>query len=131
MIPRLRDDTHSGCSAIHSFMPMFTKSNSTSIAIAKPGIIEKRSISIQVCLSRLPQSYILITFAFFTLVYDSEGGAVAQWLEREWSRVRIPLAPLGNFAIYFTLCQCLSEETPIAVVPFYLVSMSAEVKYPI
>ena len=37
----------------------------------------------------------------------------------------------GTLAIPFTpLCQCLSEETPKAVGPFYLVSMPGEVKYP-
>ena len=37
----------------------------------------------------------------------------------------------GTLAIPFTpLCQCLSDETLKAVVPFYLVSMPGEVKDP-
>ena len=37
----------------------------------------------------------------------------------------------GTLAIPFTpLCQCLSEDTPKAVGPFYLVSMPGEVMIP-
>ena len=57
------------------------------------------------------------------------GGAVVTG----WSWVRILLAELrsGTLAIPFTpLCQCLSEETLKAVGPFYLVSVSGEVKDP-
>ena len=61
---------------------------------------------------------------------------MAQWLERAtdnrvdagsnptetaWKLWQFPFTPL---------CQCLSEETPKAVGPFYLVSMPGEVKYP-
>ena len=47
------------------------------------------------------------------------------------SQVRIQLRPLGNFANFlYPTCQCVSEEPVKAVCPFYLVSMSGEVKYP-
>ena len=42
----------------------------------------------------------------------------------EWTRVRIPLKPIGNFGNFLDpLCQCLSDETLKAVGPSYLVSM--------
>ena len=56
-------------------------------------------------------------------------GAVAQCLE--WSRVRIPRRPLGNFGnfLYPTL-PVFSEETLKGVGPFYPVSMPGGVKDP-
>ena len=59
-----------------------------------------------------------------------------QWIERATdNRVVASSNPtekcLEALAISFTpLCQCLSEETLKAVCPFYLVSMSGEVKDP-
>ena len=48
----------------------------------------------------------------------------------ERSRVRITLAPLGNFGNFFTtLCWCLSEQTLKAVGLFYQVSMPGRGKY--
>ena len=52
-----------------------------------------------------------------------------------WTGDRVVLAGFesrfGTLAIPFTpLCQCLLEETLKAVGPFYLVSLTGEVKYP-
>ena len=63
-------------------------------------------------------------------------GVVAHWLERATGNRVVagwnPAEAVWKLAISFTpLCQCLSEETLKAVVPFYLVSMPGEIKDPI
>ena len=65
-------------------------------------------------------------------------GAVAEWVKvldwrpgGTWFESSCGnLIRLGTLEIQFTpLWQCVSEETLIAVCPFYLVSMPGEVKY--
>ena len=56
-------------------------------------------------------------------------GGQSAGLSVEVTGVRVQLLPFRNLATSFTpLCLCLSKETLKAVGPFYLVSMSGEVR---
>ena len=63
------------------------------------------------CISSLHPSLDLPAFQFpltSITTYSVANCAVAQWIERltiEWSRIRIPLRPLGNFDNFLTLIK--------------------------
>ena len=80
------------------------------------------------------KQYMYILIAQIQWLVRGRGGPVGQSVGLGWrpdgpGRIRIPLRKTSAIP-FSSFCPCLSEETLKAVSPFYLVSMSGEVKYP-
>ena len=70
--------------------------------------------------------------ATFVMTVGSDGRAVERWTVNRGDSGSIPHTAVSKLTQFCSphICLCLSEETLKASDPFYLVSMSGEVKDP-